>query len=234
MYAIVREGNGQYYMSMVFGYYDMGRNSNDYKHRYWVVLNKEKTALVNQATLFPDSKTLSPVVLIVDSDESNWRKDNDKMQSVDFLPTETLFDLIENNTISEELLQLCIILDKEYVYNPYPEVSSEKDIKDLEEWVAGRFHDAYISKLEESENELYVYFKGMWGCDIEVWFSGEVSYDTSSRNPEEFDPYWGDSTVFFHDGFVYLIDDEYATVENAKDGWCWFKARHMKYHVIPE
>ena len=74
----------------------------------------------------------------------------------------------------------------------------------------------------------------MWGCDIEVWFSGEVSYDTSSRNPEEFDPYWGDSTVFFHDGFVYLIDDEYATVENAKDGWCWFKARHMKYHVIPE
>lgn len=62
-------------------------------------------------TLFPDSKTLSPVVLIVDSDESNWRNDNDKMQSVDFLPTETLFDLIENNTVSEELLQLCISLE---------------------------------------------------------------------------------------------------------------------------
>ena len=149
MYAIIREGNGQYYMSMVFGYYDMGRNSNDYKHRYWVVLNKEKTALVNQATLFPDSKYLSPVVLIADSDESNWRNDRDKMQSVDFLPTETLFDLIENNTISVELLQRCISLDKEYVYNPYPEVSSEKDIKDLEEWVAGRFHDAYISEIEE-------------------------------------------------------------------------------------
>lgn len=234
MFAIVREGNGQYYTSMVFGYYDKGRNSNDYKHRYWVVLNKEKTALINQATLFPDSKYLSPVVLIVDSDETNWNVDNDKKQSVEFLPTETLFDLIENNALSENLLNQCINLDKDYIYNPYPEIHTEKDIVDLEDWVAGRFHDAYISEIQKFEDELYVYFKGMWGCDIEVWFSGEVSYDISSRNPEEYDPYWGDSIVFFHDGFIYLIDDEYATVENARDGWCWFKARHMKYHVIPE
>lgn len=234
MYAIVREGNGRYYTSMVFGYYDKSRNSNDYKHRYWVVLNKEKTALINQATLFPDSKYLSPVVLIVDSDEKNWIKVDDKMESVDFLPTETLFDLIENDAVPEELLQKCICLDKDYNFNPYPEILTEKDIVDLEEWVAGSFHDAYISKIEESENALYVYFKGMWGCDIEVWLWGDVSYDTSSRNPEEYDPYWQDSTVFFHDGFIFLIDDEYATIENVRDGWCWFKARHMKYHVIPE
>lgn len=234
MYAIVREGNGQYYMSMVFGYYDKGRGQNDYGHRYWVVLNKDKTALINQAALFPDSRYLSPAVLIVDSDQTNWRMDNDKKQSVDFLPTEKLFKLIESNTVPEDALQQCINLDNEYVYNPYPEISTEKDIENFIDWVAGGFHDAYISKVEESENELYVYFKGMWGCDIEVWFSGDVSYDTSSRNPEESDPYWFDSTLFFHEGFLYLIDDECATIENTRDGWCWFKARYMKYHVIPE
>lgn len=234
MYAIVREGNGQYYTSMVFGYYDKGRNSNDYKHRYWVVLNKEKNALINQSVIFSDNKYLSAVVLIVDSDQTNWIKYNDKMESVNFLPTETLFDLVENGLVSEDVLQKCIDLDNNYTYNQYPEILSEKDIEDLEDWVAGRFHDAYILKIEESEGELYVYFKGMWGCDIEVWFSGEVSYDTSSINPEEYDPYWEDSALFFDDGFIYLIDDEYATVENARDGWCWFKARHMKYHVIPE
>ena len=44
MYAIIREGDGNFYTSLVFGYYKSSDDS-DYKNRFWIVLNKSKTAL---------------------------------------------------------------------------------------------------------------------------------------------------------------------------------------------
>ena len=41
MYAIIREGDGDFYTSMVFGYYKTSDDS-DYKNRFWIVLNKAK------------------------------------------------------------------------------------------------------------------------------------------------------------------------------------------------
>ena len=67
----------------------------------------------------------------------------------------------------------------------------------------------------------------------EVWFEGDISYDTSSRDPEKFDPYWMGSTVSIENGFVYLIDDEDVSVNDINSSYCWFKARTMKYRVIP-
>ena len=75
---------------------------------------------------------------------------------------------------------------------------------------------------------------GTWGCEIEVWFSGDLEYDTSSRDPEECDPYWYGSTVILHNGFVYFVDEEDMTVDKITPGYCYFKARHMKYKVIPD
>lgn len=73
----------------------------------------------------------------------------------------------------------------------------------------------------------------IWGCQIEVWFWGDLEYDTSSRDPEFDDPYWFGATVILQDGFVYLLDEENMTVEQITSGYCYFKARHMKYHIIP-
>ena len=42
MYAIIREGDGRFYTSMVFGYHKI----NDITYR--IILNKEKTALIKQ------------------------------------------------------------------------------------------------------------------------------------------------------------------------------------------
>ena len=67
MYAIIREGDGKFYTSMVFGYYKSSDDS-DYKNRFWVVLNKAKTALVKQHVLQQNTKYLIPMVLITDAD----------------------------------------------------------------------------------------------------------------------------------------------------------------------
>lgn len=40
-----------------------------------------------------------------------------------------------------------------------------------------------------NDGTLYLRFDGNWGCEIEMWFWGDLEYDTSSRNPEEYDSY---------------------------------------------
>ena len=84
-------------------------------------------------------------------------------------------DTIEEG-ISENVLEECIRLDAEYEYNAYPEVKSQKDIDNLMVLVGG-FHDVYIVDCHLTEdNSLYMRFDGIWGCLLEVWFSGDVAY----------------------------------------------------------
>ena len=81
---------------------------------------------------------------------------------------------------------------------------------------------------------MYLRFDGTWGCEIEVWFWGDLEYDTSSRDPELYDPYWFGFTVILHDGFVYFVDDDDMTVDQITKDYCYFKARHMKYRIVPD
>lgn len=232
MYAIIREGDGNFYTSMVFGYYKTSDDS-DYKNRFWIVLNKSKTALMKQHVLQQNTKYLIPMVLITDADESGWNKISENEESVDFLPTGELLSMIDNNTVPSELTKKCIEMDSAYQFESIRTINTADDIRDLE-WASGGFHDAFIAEKRESENSLYLLFDGTWGCKIEVWFEGDISYDTSSRDPEKFDPYWFGSTVKIDNGFIYLIDDEDISVNDINSSYCWFKARTMKYRVIPD
>lgn len=232
MYAIIREGDGKFYTSMVFGYYKSSDDS-DYKNRFWIVLNKAKTALVKQHALQQNTRYLTPMVLITDADKSCWNKISENEESVDFLPTGELLSLIDSGTVPSELTRKCIEMDNEYRYESIRTVNTADDIRDLE-WVSGGFHDAFIAEKKESKNSLYILFDGTWGCKIELWFEGEVSHDASGRDPEKGAPYWLGSTVTIEGGFVYLIDDEDVSVNDINSNYCWFKARTMKYRVIPD
>ena len=229
MYAIVREGEGKFYTSMVFGFYS---NPEDAYDRYWIVLNREKTALVRKNLFQENTKYLYLMVLITDADESGWRKLDAHRESLDFLPTETLPELIDRGAVSKELIQRCLELDRAYLYEEVRQVRTAEDIRDLS-WVSGGFHDGFVQKLEQREDELYILFDGLWGCSLEVWFEGDVAYDVSACTEGNRDPYWYDSKVLFHEGFVYLIDNEKA-VAGQWDGQCWFRGRNMRYRVIPD
>lgn len=231
MYAIIREGDGQFYTSMVFGYYRSSDKS-DYKNRFWIVLNKEKNALIKQHVFKQNTKYLIPMVLITDADETAWNKLSENEESVDFLPTGELLPLIDSNCVPDELTRKCIDMDSAYRFESLRAIESINDIRDLM-CVSGDFHDAFIAEKKELDNSLYILFDGVWGCKIEVWFEGEVAYDTSCRDSGKYDPYWSSSTVTVEDGFVYLIDDENVSVSDLDSSFCWFKARSMKYRVIP-
>lgn len=232
MYAIIREGNGQFYTSMVFGFY-MPSKDDTYKDRYWIVLNKEKTALIKKNALQQNTKYLIPMILITDADESNWVKLGEDRQSIDFLPTAELLSLIDHHQVPEALTRRCIEMDSTYSYEPMKAVQTPEDIRDLK-YVSGGFHDGEIVEMKEEDDQLYLLFDRLWGCKMEIWFEGDIAYDVTSRDPEMYDPYWFGSTVLLQNGFVYLIDDENATVEGITVGDRWFRGRSMKYRVIPE
>ena len=233
MYAYIKAPDGHFYLSMVFGYCGFKDN----KKNCWIVLNAEKTKLIKQYVFNPVNKFIELMVLIVDSDRSNWTQPIDSIgcECVNYLPVNDISDMIDRDAVPNELLEQCISDNLSYTYCEYPEIKTQKDITDLE-WATGNLHDAYIAEEKIQENDvLYLRFEGAWGCQVEMWFWGDLKYDTSTRDPQKWDPYWLDSTVLLHDGFVYLADDMKLTVEEIDNGnYCFFKARHMKYHIIPE
>lgn len=137
-----------------------------------------------------------------------------------------------------DIIEKCRNIDVGYTYNEYTEIKTDEDVKNFV-IATGEFHDARIIKeIMQADGTLYLRFDGIWGCEVEVWFWGELEYDTSVRHIENLDPYWSCSTLMIKDGFIYFVDEffeeEELSLDLIKQGeYCYFKAQHMKYHIIP-
>ena len=71
MHAIVRKGNGGYYISVILGCYN--DTLDDYAQRYFIVLNEEKDRIVKQRMFNPDKKPyLDQMVLLIDDNQNGW------------------------------------------------------------------------------------------------------------------------------------------------------------------
>lgn len=233
MYALINKGNGKYYTSTVYArYQEMDENDEaNCWGAYFIVLNEEKTALVKQYVYDAAAAPyLQRMVLITDGEQENWRVDSQsKLGEVKLADKESLLRMVEQGFVTRELLSL----DEGYHFEAYPAIRTEKDIRNLM-LVAGGFHDAYVERIEEKDDSVYVLFAGIWGGQLEMWFAGDAAYDMSSRSDREDDPYWFDAAMVREDGFIYLVDSENAMIETIDSGYCWFKARNVTYHVIPD
>ena len=240
MYAIIRQGDGAFYVSAVYGYYTDVTATDDYQrylesiHKpYYIVWDSEKKRLIRWLAMEPNTHYIIPKILIIDSDHSDWNTNDEGEGCIDFLNRELLDSFLDNNIQQKEILEKCRIIDGNYTYQDIKEIKNKKDIEDLYQ-VASGFHDARIAKEEMlKDGSLHLIFDGIWGCNIEMWFWGDLEYDTESRNPEFEDPYWFDSTLIMQDGFIYLVDGEDMTVDEITSEYCYFKAIHMKYKIIP-
>ena len=238
MYAIIRDGKGNYYTSVVFGFYQKITAENDYQryleqvhNRWFIVLDRSKTKLIKQVVYPPEEKYLSPRVLITDNDIQTWQVDQNGCGAIDFLPRENLLELVEENRVPYVLRQKCIALDAKIKYQAIQELKTKQDIENLE-CVSGGFHDAMVEKIEWRGKTLCVLFDGVWGCKIQLWLEGDVSFCVKSR--EEDDPYWMDSSLFMENGYIYLVDECDMTAEKITDDYCWFKAKSVSYQVLPD
>ncbi len=241
MHALIRKGNGEYYVSAVFGYFRRLPKDDSYeeyircnRYPYYIIWNEEKTGLIKKHQWVQNTKYIIPQVLIVDGDQSGWIFDKHTgSEWMAFLPKVLADELVEKKILPHDIREQCLTVDEQFTYQEYRELKTQKDIDDLE-WVSGGFHDAYVKQTELlDDGSLYVWMDGVWGCSIELWFWGDVEYEISPREGNNSDPYWMDSSVFFENGFVYLVDDCEMTANKITPNSCWFKGRYMKYHVIP-
>lgn len=241
MHAIVRLGNGKYYISAVFGYYKDITAKGNYEryiqkiHKpYWIVWDEDKKRLIRWQHMVPNTQYIIPQVLIIDIDQSNWNMDSEGVGCVDFLSRELLDSFLDKEDQPEDILQKCRLMDKGYVYEELKEIKDQKDIDDLQ-CAAGGFHDAFIAKENlQDDGTLHLRFEGVWGCQIEMWLWGDLEYDTSSRHLEDYDYWWYGSTILQEHGFIYFFDDDNMAVDKIGESRCYFKARHMRYRIIPK
>lgn len=238
MYAIVRNADGTYYTSTVFGYFCKVTATDDYEQylesihkQFYLVLNEKKDCLVKKYVFPKGSKYLDPKILIVDADQRNWVLDEANHGCVDFLHEVDAYSA--ELKLDSSMLKKCIAIDAAQNYQEIVEVNDDSDIANLL-WAAGGFHDAYIKKCERNGDVVHVLLDGIWGCQIELWFEGSPDFCIDSRDPEYDDPAWYGATVLRANGVFYLVDDEDMKVEDITDKYCWFRGNHLKYHVIPD
>lgn len=43
-----------------------------------------------------------------------------------------------------------------------------------------------------------------------------------------------ESSMVIEDGFIYLYDCDGISPSKLSNNYCWFKARKVKYHIIPD
>lgn len=240
MHAIVKLPNGTSYISAVFGYYQNIISKDIYKqydervhNPFYIVWDPTHTKLVKWLENVPNTKYIIPQILIVDADISDWITNDEGEGCVNFLTKEQLEIMIYDGIQPEAVLRKCRDLYADYHYEEINEIRNQQDIDNLMA-AAGYFHDARIAEEHiEEDGTLHLHFVGTWGCEVDLWFSGDLDYDTTSRDPEETDPYWYDSSIILQDGFVYFVDEENMTVEKIDHSYCYFKARHMRYKITP-
>ncbi len=230
MYAIIRNKNGTFYKTLVFGSFSERHARHDYQ--FYIVFNEQKDKLIKQYVFDKKSKYLDPQILIVDCTTENWDIDKEQKFGQLNIFNGNLLKKIETSTIFQDELTKCQELDKNYQYNEFQELNNEQDLKNLD-FVSRNFHDAYIAKIAYKNECLSVLFTGVWGCSIEFQFSESVSMELCAEDNQD-DPCWYNANMYFADGYFCLINDRNKKIDQNGDGYTWFRAKKAKYRVIPD
>ena len=112
MNAIIRIGNGDYYCSAVFGIYNDEITTHNSFNMYCIVFDKDKKRLVKQPMFNPEIRPfLDKMVLIFNTDHTDWELDENGYGGVDFLPKEDALKIIEDGGMPDEILNRCLQID---------------------------------------------------------------------------------------------------------------------------
>lgn len=233
MYVLINNDDGTYYTSAAFAYYrdksvdEHGQKVPEAWRYYYLVLNKEKTAVVKKYIYDRnDYVYFRKMVLCLDDSEEGWSFKEDGTGEINTHEKAALLAMERNGVgfVTQDLIEE----DRKYSFNDIQEIRTQFDANRLNTLSWG-FHDAYVDEIEANADTLRILLKGVWGCNVEIWFVGDVQYDMSFRSDPRYSPYWDSGYVWLENGFIYLADEYEADVNKITKDTCWFRARSAKY-----
>ncbi len=235
MYGIVRNDDGTYYTSYIYGYYcritDKSDRHASIYNRYYIVLDEQKTARVKKYVFDREKKHLDPLILLTDSYDEDWTYENDDKQNGGLsILTESNLEA-ECITVTPKLLAECISLDSAYKFEEYKEIITDNDIQNPN-YCTGNFHDLRFEAVEQDWQCFHVILREAWVMKIEMWFSGDTKYRPASDDAYKH-VYPLGCTLLRTDGYLYLIDDEFATLEELTEYISYIRGNGVKYRISP-
>ena len=240
MLAKIVSDNREYY-SYVFAKFNPGWYEGvivfDSENKKFELLNVYKT-----------KPSLKRKIFIVDTDKTGMVKKKEIKLSVattyiDCIGYDWILgnrDLIkkikDGKSVDEEYVRLAEALNDNIDIGEWKYVKNQKDADDLMS-VSFGFHDATIKsicyQLKEGfydPSSVQVLFTGCWECDVLLEFKKDVlvhfNYDDNTM------PDILDSNIFFHDGFVYWVDDYIKSVDDIAEEYTYFRARSLAWKMI--
>lgn len=199
-------------------------------HEYCVVLNENKNKLISVDTYQKGDKNIEVHIATVTADMEHWIPKK-YYGSFDFLKKydpETL-----SSTISQVDLQKCIEIDRDYHYQEWHEIRTEKDAEILLD-LSGDFHDAFIDELDVNKDQMIIKFGKAWGIQMELIFDGNPTY---KLDPDiDYYTWWSDCSLIFDDGYWYLCDlPEVKSIPKKSEDLpsMYFAGRRMRYRILP-
>lgn len=233
MHAIIRLGQGNYYTSAVFGRY------RDENGDYFIVYDQSKTKLIKIHRINPNllDRSLASRIIIFDDSDIGWKFEmgtNRRYGGLAFLPKNEALSLVRAgkmpglpSTISTE----CQLADNAAVLPKWFSVSSDREVERLK-IISDGFKDAFVSECQKhtKTGDIRVLFEGLAGYKLELIFSGNAYCHL--HDPEQDQPWWFDSKIALHNGYVYLIDSAEANISQFFN-WSTdcFRAQKLLYRI---
>ena len=250
MHVIVRQGDGKYYVSAVFGIY-RGTNpdnneEDDFfdtdKSAYYIILNEEKTALIRRYYSDYSINFGVKTLLEIEGSQEGWILDKRELGGVDFLPKALALKITDEGVTPSDILERCLEIDRSFCYEELREIRSEADVNSL----ASATDSLYEAKLKAfvalKDDSYYALFDGCWGCDIEMWFEGNVNFNLKSGISQPNSKWWGvklgihNGMIFASDGFGDendIFDEDPLMDDYRKSSYRWIMAERVRYRIIP-
>ena len=233
VYVLINNGDGTHYASAAFAYYrdkskdEYGQTVPEEWRYYFLVLNQEKTAVVKKY-LYDHSKRNNyyKMVLILDDAVDDWNFIEDDTGEINTHDKVELLAMERNGVgfVTPDLLEE----DQKYNFNEIQEICTHSDAERLNN-LSWYFHDAHIAEKELVGDELRVLMDGIWGCNVEFWFSGDIECHMGWLGDPRYVPYINEASVWLENGYVYFSDDYDGSVSKLKEDSCWFRGKNVRY-----
>ena len=233
--------NGREYYSHIFASFNPGW------YECVIVFDNENNKF-ELLDIYDRRPSLKRRVFVIDTDKTDMVKKKELNISIGttykdclgyswILENRDLIKAIKNGKdVDEYYIKLAEEINRNIDTSEWKYVNNQKDAENLMSAAWG-FHDAVIKSIHYKINEQYdapscveVLFTGCWECDIILKFKYDILVHFKVDDNIILDIL--DSSILFHNGFIYWVDDYIQNVERITEQCTYFRARSLAWRMI--